>query len=77
TGFGSGNVADYWGSVVIQGTGTTSSPNLAMAPGGSVSMVSPAPEPSTTLLMLLGLLFVGWLARPLTGRTGDDGALAA
>jgi len=47
-GMGSGNSLDYWGSVTF---------SLA-----ANSMVSPAPEPSTLLLTLLGLAGLGTLA---------------
>ena len=51
TGMGAGNSVDYWGSVTF-----------AAAPSSltTVTMVSPAPEPSTWLLMLYGLAGIGW-----------------
>lgn len=55
TGMGSGNSVDYWGSVTF-----------AAAPlaSNSVAMVSPAPEPETWLLMLIGLAgLAGWTRR--------------
>lgn len=53
TGMGAGNTVDYWGSVTF-----------AAAPSSltNVTMVSPAPEPSTFILMLWGLAGLGWSA---------------
>jgi hypothetical protein len=53
-GMGAGNTVDYWGSVTFTAG--------ASAPGSltSVTMVSPAPEPSTLVMMLIGLAFISW-----------------
>lgn len=63
TGFGAGNSLDYWGSMTFA-AGATSLNN--------VTMISPAPEPSTLLLMAAGLTLLAWKARrhALTGLAG-------
>ncbi|MDP1525807.1 MAG: EpsD family peptidyl-prolyl cis-trans isomerase [Rhodocyclaceae bacterium] len=53
-GFGAGNSVDYWGSITFAASG--SSPT-------NQTMVSPAPEPSTLILMAAGLLVFAWKAR--------------
>jgi hypothetical protein len=52
TGMGSGNAVDYWGAVTFA-TGPATSLT-------TVTMVSPAPEPATWLLMLYGMAGIGW-----------------
>lgn len=59
TGFGAGNSIDYWGSVTFAASAGSSLNN--------VTMVSPAPEPSTLVLMLWGLAGLGWSARKRIG----------
>lgn len=63
TGFGSGNVADYWGSVTFAASSTSLN---------TVTMISPAPEPSTLLLMAVGLALFAWTSRrhAVTGLAG-------
>lgn len=57
TGMGSGNNVDYWGDVTF-----------AASPS-SISMVSPAPEPASWLLLLSGLAVLAWHGRSRS-RTG-------
>lgn len=59
TGMGAGNEVDYWGAVTFAATAGSSLNN--------VTMVSPAPEPSTLVLMLWGLAGLGWSARKRIG----------
>ena len=63
SGFGAGNSIDYWGSVTFA-AGATSLNN--------VTMISPAPEPSTLLLMITGLTLFVWKSRhhALSGLAG-------
>jgi hypothetical protein len=55
TGWGAGNSVDYWGSVTFAAASTQQSLT-------TVTMVSPAPEPSTWLLMLCGMAGLAWTA---------------
>lgn len=49
SGMGTGNSVDYWGSVTFNAV--------------SMSMVSPAPEPSSLMLTLFGMGGLGWAVR--------------
>jgi hypothetical protein len=49
TGMGAGNSVDYWGSVTFNAV--------------AMSMVSPAPEPSSLMLTLFGMGGLGWAVR--------------
>lgn len=53
-GMGSGNSVDYWGSVTFATAAPTSRT--------TVSMVSPAPEPSTFVMLLAGLAGIALMA---------------
>ena len=58
TGMGSGNTTDYWGSVTFNAVAT--------------SMVSPAPEPSSLVLMLFGMSSLGWAMRRRREVSGNN-----
>lgn len=55
-GMGAGNSVDYWGSVTFSAV--------------SMSMVSPAPEPSSLMLTLFGMGGLGWAVRRRRERAG-------
>jgi len=62
-GMGAGNSFDYWGSVTFNAVAMT--------------MVSPAPEPSTLMLTLFGMGGLGWAVRrrrEMTGVAAKSGA---
>jgi hypothetical protein len=56
TGMGAGNSTDYWGSVTFNAV--------------AMSMVSPAPEPSSLMLTLFGMGGLGWAVRRRRERAG-------
>lgn len=55
-GMGAGNSVDYWGSVTFNAV--------------TMTMVSPAPEPSSLMLTLFGMGGLGWAVRRRRERTG-------
>lgn len=55
-GMGAGNSVDYWGSVTFNAV--------------AMSMVSPAPEPSSLMLTLFGMGGLGWAVRRRRERAG-------
>ena len=65
-GMGAGNSVDYWGSVRFT--------------AASMSMVSPAPEPSSLMLTLFGMGGLGWAVRRrrrMAGGAAQSGAGAS
>ena len=68
TGMGAGNSVDYWGSVTFNAV--------------AMSMVSPAPEPSSLMLTLFGMGGLGWAVRRreragVAARSGASGSFGA
>ena len=62
-GMGSGNTVDYFGSVTFTAVGATSTSISGSTMDGTLAMVSPAPEPSSLALSLLGLSMLAWSVR--------------
>ena len=62
TGFGAGNSVDYWGSMSFSG---------ATAAAAAGNFASAVPEPSDTLLMGLGLAYLGWALRRRQRASAD------
>ena len=62
-GMGSGNSVDYFGSVTFTAVGSSSMSTSGSNMTGSLSMVSPTPEPSSLALSVLGLSMLAWSAR--------------